>query len=567
MSISSLEAELSRQKSINRELRSELAEVESGVRAGYNTLEDCNRRICETLDASADKLQDSHSMGLGSIETQHEIEDLYVRFKQMELANKKIRECNNRKYYEFADYRTVRKQVQGMMDNLDVHLVSDNVIYKSVEKEHLKRPDYWLTCVLIAIMAWKNDDRPLAERAIEQAVKLNKKNSSVFFMLFNIRMHRDEAALKWFFAYQECPLKGADQHTFLMLFALLSKTVKESQDINDETRKEIQAFIQRVVQECTEAEGYSNDDMVAMARNYYDRMDGREAPAYPKLRKHCGSFQNLSFAMRKAQGNVNILQFVKTVAKVDEIQRNAYVKRFIEDLVAEANDMEKSVYDEIRYNEMIIESKGDVEAAKARFKAEQKHDETQLNLVSEMIQWIFSGSEEEVNAQSRLNMYHLTMEIQKDAIHAHTQAYRAVEKNKLPITIDDYSTTVDFSQNGSEDQKIGDFYRQKRDEALAGIKDTMAYVAFAAAAAGAVAAIAVNPVLLVVTLVGIGWGVMTLLGNRSQRSALQLNCDNQIQAVTEVMHCLFEEHRQYLEELAGYDAYAERIDAELAAMG
>jgi hypothetical protein len=39
-----------------------------------------------------------------------------------------------------------------MMDNLDLNMVKDSVIYKSVEKQHLLTPDYWLTSVLISIM-------------------------------------------------------------------------------------------------------------------------------------------------------------------------------------------------------------------------------------------------------------------------------------------------------------------------------------------------------------------------------------------------------------------------------
>ena len=193
MSISSLEAELNRQRAINRELRQELNEIASGVLSGYQALEQCNRTICDTLNNSHQKLEGSHSRELSSIEMQAEIDKMYVNFKQMELANKKIRECNNKKYYDFANYRTVRKLVQGMMDNLDVHMVSDAVIYKSVEAQQLKTPDYWLTCVLIAVMAWKNDDRPLAERAIQIALEMDKKNSAVFFMLFNLRMQRDDA--------------------------------------------------------------------------------------------------------------------------------------------------------------------------------------------------------------------------------------------------------------------------------------------------------------------------------------------------------------------------------------
>ena len=563
MSVSSLEAELSRQKQINHELRQELNEIEYGVTSGYRTLEACNEQICTTLGKSHQLLENSRNKGLAAIELQGEIDKMYVKFKQMELANKRIRECNNRKYYEFANYRTVRKLVQGMMDNLDVNMVSDAVIYKSVEEQHLKTPDYWLTCVLISIMAWKSDDKALAERAVNLAVQLDKKSSSVFYMLFNLRVQRNEAALKWFLMYRECPLQGSDQRTFLLLFALISKTLNQNESVEPQMRDEINAFIREVVRRSAEAEGYSEDAMVARIKAYYDRMDAREQPACPLLKKHCKDFSMLSAAMRKAKGNLTVLEFVKSVIHVDALQRNAFIKNFIDELISQANDSEKEVYDTIRYNEMIIRCQGEVETAKVKFEAEQIHDETALNLIGEMIDWIFTGDPDEVNVQSRLNMFTLTQDLQKRAIEARTQQYRAIDKTHLTIQLGEYSTKADFSNRAGEEQKVGAFYREKCNAALAAIKDWPAYIGFGVAAAAAVASFFTSFALLIVTVIGAGFGGITLLRNKSRRAQLHMECDNNTAAAVKLLQSLFEEHSAYCEEWNRYDAYAEQIMSEL----
>lgn len=54
-------------------------------------------------------------------------------------------------------------------------MVSDQTITRSVEVQHLQTPDYWLTCVLISVMAWRNDDKELADRAMDRAIKLDKR--------------------------------------------------------------------------------------------------------------------------------------------------------------------------------------------------------------------------------------------------------------------------------------------------------------------------------------------------------------------------------------------------------
>ena len=110
-SIASLEAELSRQRSINNELHRELSTITCGVQRAHDRLERFNSKMCNTLDSSFHHLTESQNKMLAALQTQAEIEALYVRFKAMELANKRIRECNNRKYYEFANYTKVRKLV------------------------------------------------------------------------------------------------------------------------------------------------------------------------------------------------------------------------------------------------------------------------------------------------------------------------------------------------------------------------------------------------------------------------------------------------------------------------
>ncbi len=96
MSIASLEAELSRQQSINYELRSELNTIASGVNRAYERLENERSKIANALDHSNNMLEQSKSKMAMALETQYEIESLYVRFKAMELANKQIRACTTK---------------------------------------------------------------------------------------------------------------------------------------------------------------------------------------------------------------------------------------------------------------------------------------------------------------------------------------------------------------------------------------------------------------------------------------------------------------------------------------
>lgn len=90
----------------------------------------------------------------------------------------------------------------------------------------------------------------------------------------------------------------------------------------------------------------------------------------------------------------------------------------------------------------------------------------------------------------------------------------------------------------------------------------MGAVLAAGAAVGAVATAMWG--LLAVSVLGIGWALVTYFTNRAARGRLEAACANDIQATVQVYRRLQEEHGRYLTELAEFDHYAEQIREEFA---
>ena len=559
--LNQLERELRQVQQYNAELRGELSTVANGVSRARRNLEDYNTKIRTTLDNCNGSMQSSHKRVVDAIALQGDIERLYVRFKNIELANKKIRGANNKKYYDFANYRTVRKIVQGIMDNLDVQMISDKTITKSIEIQHLQTPDYWLTCVLISIMAWRNDDKKLADRAIDRAIKLDKKNSAIFYMLFNLRNNREEAALKWFYTYQECDLKGSDQRTFLMLFSLVSKTLVDT--VDEKTKNEIFTFIKKVIDANMRASGYSEDEIVDQICHYFNRMQPSDQLRYTMLRKCCNEFNQLSSVMMQAKSNINILEFILKTVNVPAEEKNTFLKGYIDEIIAIPNQTEKDTYDEIAYNEHIVRLEGDVEAAKECFAAEQAKKASDLNLIAEMIDWLYGCDTQDVNGQIRMSVFTLTKDLQEKAVEAHTEEYRSRRKVNYQVNIDEYSTVVNFKREDEEQEKINSFYNEKRDTAVSTIKNWPAYIGFGVGAAAIAGSFFVGFWLLILTFAGVGYGAFTLLTNKSKRKQIEMSCDESKKATSAAMRQLFAEFKQYQKELDEYDAYHDRILDEI----
>lgn len=560
--VSRLESQLRDIERENNALRSEISSTVYSVNQAEKNLTDYNQHIRNTLDNANGTIKSSINCALDAYELQGQIDKLYARYKNVELANKKIRALNNKKYYDFNNFRTVRKIVQGMMDNLDLNMVSDAIIYKSIEKQHLKTPDFWLTAALLSVMAWKNDDKPLADRATAEAVRLDKKNSCMFYMIFNLRMGRDEAAVKWFLEYQKCELKGSDENTFLMLFSLISKTLSDT--VDEATSRLISDYIHRLIVECAEKEGYSEEDVVGLICARMTALMKPESYELPTLAKYCKDYGSMNKMANYANNNYNILEFIMRVKNVPVAERNTYLKEYLNELLAKPNDVEIETYNEIAYNELVIQLNGDVELAKEKFDAEMHRRESELNIISSIIGWIYDFGNEDVNGQMRLNMFTLVKTLQEKAANAYFKKYRAMYKIVHPVQILDYATDVNFTEEASEIGKVETFYREQQNAELAAVKNLSAYIALGAAVAFGIASPFLSWYLLAGTGISAIAGAGILISNHFKRKNIVLRIQNQKANVLEVLHKMFAEYEQFAEIYKERDAISEKINEEFA---
>lgn len=541
--VSALENQLRQLEAINNHLRSELGTIENGASSANRELNEIGNRIKNILGVCADKMLGSHNKVIASYELQGEIQKMYVRFKNIELANKKIRSCNNRKYYDFANYRTVRKIVQGIMDNLDVNMISEGTIAKSVEKQHLQVPDYWLTCALISVIAWKNDDKELADRAIQRAFTLDQKSSIIFFMLFNLRLGRDEAALKWFTTYQGLEVKGSDYRTFLMMFSLISKTLNDNVDEN--VKLAINGYIRRVIDDNIKSSGYAPEEVITLIVTHYTAMKQHEVLDLSLIKKYSSDYYELENLTNLASNNVNILEFIIRTVNVSSEERNTFLKNYIDELLETPNATEYEVYNEIEYNETIIITGGELELAKQIFESEKQRKEKELNLVNEMIHWIYQKESKEINPQIRLNMFVLTKVQHEEAAISYREQYLKRVKQTYRLKMDDYETDLNPDDAQGEIRKINAYYNDQMNAKLSEITNKTAYIAFGASAVAIVGAFFAGLWLLGVAGIGLLVGGGVLISNKFARKQINLNFLELIKSQVELVQKIIDEFKAY----------------------
>ena len=102
---------------------------------------------------------------------------------------------------KFGNYGVVRNTMVGILQATDAALVRKATISTVSEELMVSTPDYWLAPVLVALAAWINNNRDLAERAIAEAVRRDNEHSSLAMALICRRNHRTGTCYEWLARY------------------------------------------------------------------------------------------------------------------------------------------------------------------------------------------------------------------------------------------------------------------------------------------------------------------------------------------------------------------------------
>ena len=316
--------------------------------------------------------------------------------------------------------------------------------------------------------------------------------------------------------------------------------------------------------ECAEKEGYSEEDVVGLICSRMTSLLKPESYDLPTLAKYCKDYSGMNRMANYANNNYNILEFIMKIKNVPIAERNTYLKEYLNELLAKPNDVEIETYNEIEYNELVIRLSGDVEQAKERFDAELLRRESELNIISSIIGWIYDFGNDDINGQMRLNMFTLVKILQEKAADLYFKKYRSMYKDVRPVQILDYSTDMNFTQEVAENRKVESFYQEQQSAELATVKNLSAYIAFGVAVACGIASPFLSLFLLIGTGIGVIAGAGIIISNNFKNKNIVLRVQKQKSNVLEIVHKMFVEYEQFKGIYKERDAISERIMEEFA---
>lgn len=566
-------------------IEDELNAISQSAYANKNLLIASSALVNNSMENNSNVLVYSNNMIRQTYDAQLQIKELFFIFKDIETANKKIRALNNKLFYEFKNQSKVRKIVTGFLDNLNLDLVDNERIYKAIEKEHLQTPDFWLTYVLLAIMAWKQEDRKQVEKCMNGALTLNKKSTTVFMMYFNLIIGRVEPALKWFSLYKEMEKVGKDDKTLLMLVCSISNKINQIEETTDVMTKEILNYIQSEVSKGMEE--VNQAEVVSNIEKYLESFDLKETMAYDNYRKYVKDYQDMADALSLAKNNAEILDYFDELSHVLLNERNTYLDEYIQEVINEPCEGEKDIVEEIAYNEEIIKTVNIIkernglvttnsfkELAKEKFEKKKIHDEVTLNSFLEIYNWTYGGKNLKITTLAKWNLFVLNKPFTVAAYEQYCQKYQSLNHKTHQISIGDFSCKTEFKNQEKDIENVNTYINDRKQYLLKKAIKPMFYVGIGLAILCLVLMImcltmikSVQTKNILSILSGVGIGVFALVAvwayvkNIFKKKNIVNKMSNEQAKIKDIVIHLYEEKADYDREFLQADDISNQIKA------
>jgi len=235
----------------------------------------------------------------------NEVEKLANEFREyvemQSLANRKaeakmnLSAIRDKLKDNFGHYDVVRRTATGILQANDLAIVKSSMLSHVTEKQMIETPNYWLTPCLVALSAWINDDKALAERALAEGIRRNDEKTSLFFGLICRRIGRESSSLKWFARYLEAQdEEKLDRKAVIVLDAFASGL------LGNDTENFVYQQIQEWMSNLEAKPGFTEKQL----DNWKNAINSKRVPLqkglYPYLEKYSNTWDNLKDVLEGA---------------------------------------------------------------------------------------------------------------------------------------------------------------------------------------------------------------------------------------------------------------------------
>ena len=384
------------------------------------------------------------------------------RLNQAETRLVKIRQELEKKY---GHYDIVRRTTTGILQADDIGIVKKDTISNATEELMISTPGYWLAPCLVALAAWINDQPELAEKAIKEGIKRNDEKTSLFFALICRRADRKEACLKWtqrYLANQD--EENLDRKTIIVLDAFASGL------FGADTEGVISRQMNEWLQHLEEKPGFTEKQTQQWSEAINLKRKPIDTSSYTYLRKYSKTWPVLEDILEGAHLHAEMLEYLIGIfeQKVSTATVREQLDDILDSLVTDFDDEELPLRKEEKFEQFIVDFRGDESRARQNMNVEQTAFETHKDFT----QLLTDAAMKPETAHSSVSTQKFAFALSRDWVMNAYNDVVAQNRMKIPneieINVDTFNdTTVDGQNEYELLERFSTLVSSERDAELA----------------------------------------------------------------------------------------------------
>ena len=394
----------------------------------------------------------------------NEVEKLANEFREyvemQSLANRKaeakmnLSAIRDKLKDNFGHYDIVRRTATGILQANDLAIVKSSMLSHVTEKQMIETPNYWLTPCLVALSAWINDDKALAERALAEGIRRNDEKTSLFFGLICRRIGRESSSLKWFARYLEAQdEEKLDRKAVIVLDAFASGL------LGNDTENFVYQQIQEWMSNLEAKPGFTEKQL----DNWKNAINSKRVPLqkglYPYLEKYSNTWDNLKDVLEGANLNNDLYEYFKKVFEQKEETKKLKVEldKILDSLVTEFDEEELPLKREEQFEELVVKYNG----SESRANAQMALEKSVYDDYRDFLQLLTDASMNPEESKSSVATQKFATALSRNNIVTAFNDVVAQNRMNVPYEIEiNVDTFNDKTQDGEDEEEILDRFEK-----------------------------------------------------------------------------------------------------------
>lgn len=360
---------------------------------------------------------------------------------------------------KFGNFDVIRHQTEGLLESINLNLVSKKTLGAESEKILFNTPGYYLSYALLAVISWFNNDRNKAYAALNEALKLNTEKTSLFIGLVHFKLNRTATGIKWLKKYLELQNPLSLDNNYISLIEGLT-----ANDFDEVTSKMLNDHIDKCaneakIPEVIDAQVKRWEEVFRQINIEYE--DGQ----FPNIMHFTNNYEGIKTSLINAESYYDlyfkITGLLENVNNIDDKDLSKLIKNFI----FSYEDEELKLKKDILQDNLIIKHRGNSKKADEEFKNSSISLEKTSDFYSMMSNILLERNDVSLNTKK------IAISYLKDIIKTAINNVIPYNEEKMPatvITINDYNGVT---TNGSNENELKELMhkhiRTPYDKALA----------------------------------------------------------------------------------------------------